>query len=416
MPFELDESLYILTGKMIINGRLSPLDVDYKNPFTWVFGSPLVPILYGIFYTIGGYYFVRILSFLFVFSSLILIYKLTNKIFDKKSAKVTLILAGISVTTVYLASDAILDSIAIFFFILAIYQIYGRNFFLSGISLSLSILCKFFVIVPAIFLIFYLIKKRVKVFPFLIGPFIILSLFSLLYYNILLKLFEFYQTQPNLISEVINLIVLSMFFIYLLPISFFIVILNFKEKFIKKHFILFIPFLVVIVFHILTFNFMSLHHHMAYGLIPLSILAGKILLKYKKMALLLLVIIVLNLSMLIDVILTVPSYTPIINNIRNMQGTILSYNPNLIHLIKGTDLKDNYVHNFFYFDYDNDGKSSKEDYREAMIERYFNYIIIPSDFTWTIKVKEIAPMIMYYYCTNSSYKGFQNRAIIFTPC
>jgi len=60
--------------------------------------------------------------------TLVLTYKLTVKIFDRKSAKIALVLAGISNTTVLLVSNALLDSVGIFFFILAIYLVYEKNF------------------------------------------------------------------------------------------------------------------------------------------------------------------------------------------------------------------------------------------------------------------------------------------------
>lgn len=416
MPFELDESSFILTGKMIINGRLNPLELNHKNPFTYQFGSSLVPIIYGAFYLVGGYYSVRILSCLFIFLSLIVIYKLTNKIFDKKSAKIALLLAGISNTTVLLVSDALLDSVGIFFFVLAIYLIYEKKFFLTGMSLGLSVLCKFFVAVPATFLVLYLLKRREKVLPILIGLIIILLPFSIIYYKILLELFDYFKSQPYVMELGTNIIFLIVTFSYALPIPFFIVFLNYKRDFIRKHYVLIIPFLVVAIFHILTLNFMSLNHHMAYGLIPISILAGRALLKNKKISFILLIIILLNLYVIMGRIFIIPSYTPIIDDIKNLRGKILAENPNIIHLIKGTDLNDDYVYNFIYFDFDNDGKSSKEEYEEAMSKGYFDYVIIPTDLSWSFRGKDVQLLVKNYYCRNYTTISFQNQAVIYSRC
>jgi hypothetical protein len=40
MPFELDESLHILTGEMILKERLNPLMISYNNLFIWMFEPP----------------------------------------------------------------------------------------------------------------------------------------------------------------------------------------------------------------------------------------------------------------------------------------------------------------------------------------------------------------------------------------
>ena len=192
--------------------------------------------------------------------------------------------------------------------------------------------------------------------------------------------------------------------------------MNRKRNFIRKHYILIIPFLVVAIFHILTLNFMTLNHHMAYGLIPISILAGRSLLKNKKLSLVLLSIIILNLYVVIGRVLITPSYTHIIDDIKNMQGKILAENPNIIHLIKGTDLNDEYIYNFIYFDFDNDGKSSKQDYEDAMRREYFDYVIVSSDLFWSFRGKDVQLLVKDYYCTDHATSSLQNQAVVYTRC
>lgn len=240
--------------------------------------------------------------------------------------------------------------------------------------------------------------------------------FFIVYFKVLLGLLEYFVSLQRSFIGTGNMIHLALSFITTLPIPSVIILLNHKRRFVKNHLILVIPYLVVAFFQILTLNFMSLHHHTAYGLIPVSIIAGKILSKYRKIFFILLIISVLNLWMMVGKILIMPSYSQIINDIKNMHGKILAENPNIIHLIRGTDLNDEYVYNFFYFDYNNDGKSTEEDYKDAMSESYFDYIIIPSDLTWSFAIKDKESIIKEYYCTSSSFYGFQNRAIIFTRC
>ena len=118
-PYEDDESLYILSGKAIIEGKLNPFKIyyygHYGNPFQQIIGSPLAPIIYGFGYMIGGIFLSRFFAMIFIILSLIIVYKLTIKIGGKPI--ISLIFAGISASSILLASDSLLDSASIFFFI-----------------------------------------------------------------------------------------------------------------------------------------------------------------------------------------------------------------------------------------------------------------------------------------------------------
>lgn len=59
-PYEDDEAAYIRAGQAVINGELNPFKYvrlqQFSNPFQYMLGSPIVPIIYGFMYQMGGLY------------------------------------------------------------------------------------------------------------------------------------------------------------------------------------------------------------------------------------------------------------------------------------------------------------------------------------------------------------------------
>src|SRR2546428_2817066 len=82
--YELDESLYILTGKLIVLGDLPTFSPDL---FVYVFTSPLVPTIYGLLYLVGGFFLSRFISLSSVMVTMFLVYLLAKDL-DPKSANV----------------------------------------------------------------------------------------------------------------------------------------------------------------------------------------------------------------------------------------------------------------------------------------------------------------------------------------
>ena len=422
-PYELDESLYMLIGKMILQQRMNPFSLSYlspyySNPFSYIFGSPLVPIIYGFFYLIGGFMLVRIVSLIFIISTLILTYDLTKTIFNKKIAAISLILAGVSNTTILLATNSLLDSVGVFFFILALYFVYKKKLFYSGLSFGLSILSKFIVILPIIAIVAYLYKKRFKLRSLLIGLFILVVPFFVYDFDILMALYNFFISAhiPSDLST--SLTLLTHRFLGTIPLPFLLYLIDRKKSFIKNTYLLIIPFLSVLVFHVVSLNYISISHTMPYGLIPLSILSGKTIANMKKKTqfFILFVVVILNLIVAIGYIFTMPSHSSIVNDIRKLDGKILTDNPYGIHLIKDTDLRDDYVYNFFYFDFNRDGKSTKEDYEELIKNNFFDYIIIPSQFTIESEYSEIWELAPKYYCTYKTSSDPRLGMTIYRKC
>ena len=422
-PFELDESLYMLTGKMILQQKLDPFSSDYlsphySNPFNYIFGSPLVPIIYGLFYLIGGFTLVRIVSLIFIFSTLILTYDLTKKVFNKKIATISLIVAGISNTTMLLATNSLLDSVGVFFFFLALYFVYKKKLFYSGLSFGLSVLCKFLVALPVLAIIVYLFKKRFKIQNLLIGLLILLVPFFVYDFDILMELYNFFILRHIPSDFPTSLVLLTSRFLATIPLPFLLYLMDRKKSFIKNNYLLIIPFLSILFFHVVTLNYISIFHTFSYGLIPLSVLSGKAIsnMKKKTQFFILFVFVILNLRVAIGSVFVMSSHSSIADDINKLDGIILADNPYIIHLIKNTDLSDDYVYNFFYFDFDHDGKSAEDDYEKAMKNNFFDYIIIPSQFTIESESSELFKLVPKYYCIFKTSTGSRLGMAIYSKC
>jgi 4-amino-4-deoxy-L-arabinose transferase-like glycosyltransferase len=422
-PFELDESLYILIGKMILNQKLNPFSSDYlspnySNPFNYIFGSPLVSIIYGFFYLLGGLILSRIVSLIFVFSTLIVTYKLTEMLFDKKTAIISLIIAGFSNTTILIATNSLLDSVGVFFFLLALYLLYKKKPFYSGLSFGLAILSKFIVVLPVLVLIPYLYKKGFKLQRILIGLAILIVPFIVYDFDVLISLYSFFTSKhisPDLST---NLMLLINRFIHIVPLPFLLYLLDMKKKFIKNNYLLIIPFLSILLFHFLTLNYISIYHTMTYGMIPLSVLSGKTIVNMGKKIqfFILFLFVILNVKLIIDSVYAMPYYDTIVDDIPELDGIILADNPYIVHLIRDTDLTDDYVYNFFYFDFNHDWKSTKEDYEEAMKNNFFDYIIIPSKTTIESEYSELFEYVPKFYCVYKRPTDQRLSMAIYSKC
>ena len=157
---------------------------------------------------------------------------------------------------------------------------------------------------------------------------------------------------------------------------------------------------------------------MAYGLIPLSVLSGKTIsnMKKKTQYIILFLFVILNVRLIIDSIHVMPSYDSIVDDVTELDGIILADNPYIIHLIRNTDLTDDYVYNFFYFDFNRDWRSTKEDYEEAMKNNFFDYIIIPSKLTVESEYSEFFEPVPELYCVYKEPTGPRLGMTIYKKC
>jgi len=406
-PYEDDESLYILSGKAIIEGKLDPFKVyyygHYANPFHEIIGSPLAPIIYGFGYTLGGIFLSRLFAMIFIILSLIIVYKLTYKIGG--NTIISLIFAGISSSTILLASDAILDSASIFFFMLSLFFINKKKDFSAGISSALSIISKFFVLAPLFFVLIYLFLKKKIGRKFLIGMVLILLPFIILYKDLIPVLIDFLISSKiktvgldNAKNLLINLAIY-------LPLTSIICFVNIKSSIVKKYFIFIIPSIVVISFHILTTNYTSLYRQIPFAEIPASILVGSIFAKSNKKILSFIIFFsILSLYVASSSVLNYPSYNAI--KINDVDGKILALNPFSFILSKNWDVyaTGEKVYSYYYFEYEYnsttlDHKSDMNDYEIALRDGFFDYALIssysPPEYS---RYTQIENLVRKYYC------------------
>ena len=409
-PYEDDESLHILSGKAIIEGKLNPFKIyyydHYGNPFQQIIGSPLAPIIYAFGYMIGGIVLSRFFAMVFIILSLILVYKLTIKIGGNPI--ISLIFAGISASTILLASDSLLDSVSVFFFILSLFLINKKMDLFAGISSSLAIISKFFAFAPIFFVVVYLlIKKRIR-WKFLFGMVIVLLPFVILYKELIPTILNYLFVNKIKTVGYENVKTLLIYLIGYLPLVSIICFVNIKSPIVKKYLIFFIPSIVVLSFHILTTNYLSLYRQLPFAEIPASILVGRILIKLNKKILLPIIIffLILNLNTASIGVWNYPSYNSIENKLGDINGKILALNPHAFTLSKGWDVyaTAEKVFSYYYFEYEYnsttlDRKSDMNDYETALKDNFFDYALIssysPPEFPRYVQIENL---VRKYYC------------------
>jgi hypothetical protein len=409
-PYEDDESLYILSGKAILESKLNPFKIyyygQYENPFQQIIGSPLAPIIYGFGYLIGGILLSRFFAMIFIVLSLIIVYKLTSEIGGKPI--ISLIFAGISASTILLASDSLLDSVSVFFFILSLFLINKKMDFFAGVSSSLAIISKFFVLAPVFFIVVYLlIKKKIR-WKFLLGMIIILLPFVILYKDLIPILLNYLFLSKIKIVGYENVKNLLIYLTQYLPLASIICFISIKNPVIKKYFIFFIPSIIVIAFHLLTANYLSLYRQLPFAEISASVLVGKILIKFDKKILfpIIVFLLILNLQTASVSVWNYPSYNSIENELSNINGKILALNPHAFILSKGWDVYSTAekVFSYYYFEYEYnlttfDHKSDMNDYEMALKDNFFDYALISSysspEFPRYVQIENL---VRKYYC------------------
>ena len=409
-PYEDDESLYILSGKAVLEGKLDPFKVyyygHYGNPFQQIIGSPLAPIMYGFGYVLGGILLSRFFAMIFIVLSLILVYKLTSKI--DGNPIISLIFAGISASTVLLASDSLLDSASIFFFMSFLFLIDKKTDLFAGVSSSLAILSKFFAFAPIFFVVVYLLVKKKIGWKFLFGMVIVLLPSVFLYKELMPVILDYLFVNK---IETIGFENIKNLLIYLtgyLPLASIICFVSIKNPVVKKYLIFLIPSVVVISFHILTTNYLSLYRQLPFAEIPASILVGSILVKLDKKILLPIIafFVILNLYTASAAVWNYPSYNSIENKLSDIDGKMLALNPHAFILSKGWDVyaTAEKVYSYYYYEYEYnsttlDRKSDMNDYEIALKDGFFDYALIssysPSEFPRYVQIENL---IRKYYC------------------
>ncbi|MFH1331820.1 MAG: hypothetical protein ABIH63_00865 [archaeon] len=403
-PYEDDESQYIRAGTAILNGKLNPFKVvyykHYSNPFQYIMGSPLVPLIWGISYKVGGVIFVRVLATLFVVLSILLVYNLIIKLGGDPI--IPLILIGFSSSTIALASDGLLDSVALFFFISALYLIYTKKMVYAGLLSGLAMTSKFVLVIPIVIIFIYQFFKK-KGFQYLIGILVVVVPFLVLYKELIPILVNFVLITKVEGYSIDKLITFLRIFFLALPITSIIVLSLIKSKKIRDYHIFLIPVISIILFQIFLLDYNSLTRHLPYAEFSAAILLGLILKdkKIKYLWLLLILYLVVSISVAIKEVNDYPSYNLIEDNLDVVNGKILALNLNSFMLIKNMPINSTAenVFSYYYFNYDVTTDSKIEEYEQALKDGYFDYATIssysPNKFS---RYKMIEELVRKYYC------------------
>jgi hypothetical protein len=407
-PLEDDESLYVLTGKAIIDGSLDPFRVlyygHYSNPFHYIMGSPLAPFVYGLSYNVGGILLVRAVSAIFILLSVILVYLLVRR--SGGNLTVSLVLVAFSGSAITLASDGFLDSMALFFLMASLYFAHGKKMFYAGVFSGLAIITKFVLVVPVAAVFIYQLLRRVQRdwLGYLAGTLAITAPFLVLYRDLVPVLINFIMVTKVGAVGAEKALTFAMVLAMSLPAASAIALYFVRSKKIAPYRLFLVPMLSVLAFQIVFLDYNSFVRHLPYAEFPAAVVVGIVLAGRKngmRTFLLLGVFAVLNISFAAAEVVNYPSYNLISENIKQVDGKVLALNLNSFMLAKGMPLNStaDKVYSYYYFSYDNIVDSKIEEYENALKDGYFDYVTIASFSSAKYpRYDMIEALVREYYC------------------
>lgn len=402
-PYEQDESHYILSGKAIINGGLNPLKPIYyghfSNPFGYIVGSPLVPLVYGAAYIAGGMVLTRLLAMISVLLSLYFLYLLIRR--NDGNPTFPLILVGFSSCTILIATDAFLDSFALLFLVISLWLLETKRYAKAGFVAGIAMISKFILFMPFSLVLIYLIVKR-NWKRFLFGMLVILLPFVIAYSEMMPIIIDFIFgsriIEGGLGKEPMFL---SLFFACA-PVATVLGISTLKSKRIRIKVHLWLPFVAMLIFHIITLETNSLFRHIPYIEFTAAILVG---IKFRgikpKYYLLVAIYILLSLATAFSYASNYPSYNGIENQLGNINGNILALNLHAYTLIRDLPINStgSGLYSYYYLSYDNETGSSMNDYEAAIKDGFFDYALISSHSPESFpRYVQIENLVREYYC------------------
>lgn len=392
----LDEAIYIVLGKKILDGQLA----EVAESISWVGGLPFFyPLLSAIFYNLGGILGSRALNVLLGTAAVYLIFQFTKRLKllknDNENRLAGLVAAGLLATSaipIAFSRLAIYDilSFAIFLLGLVVLQkaaVIGKNwlFGASALVFFLAFLAKYFVLIYlpflAIWTFYYFLKK--KVFGGLFFYFLLPLGFLLLFYGgsnfASLKEFFLGQTSKGIAAmEILENFFNYTAFAYLLSLGGLIMLARRGKEIIFLLLASIWPLLV----HMTFGEGLSVHQHSFLTLVFILPIAGaflaKIIEKFRWIAVTLVgTVIAVNLWISVPKVQALESFWPNTTRATELMAArgsfgqrILSESGDVITLAvydKGSE-----VFGPFVFSYKN--KEGVEAYQEAILDGYFNFI------------------------------------------
>lgn len=398
-PYEDDESAYILTGISIVKGELHPFK-SFHSPLSTMMGSPLVPILYGIAYIIGGILLTRVVSLFSVMVSIYLVHKIIK---NQEPKHMYLLLIGLSSSTILIASTSYLDSIALLFLVLSIYFINDNKYLLAGIFSGLAAISKFILLLPIFVIIIYMGVFR-KRWNYLHGSLIIIIPFLFFYREIVPVLIDFIYDEKIRAISYSGVGIPSYKFYKYYPVMLTSALFFFVKRKIKKHIVILAAILSIIFYHVISLDFISWGRHLPYIEFLSTILIGLNIKKIRVNKILVFFIIVyfyLSLSSAFADIYNYPSYRNIKSHLFQVDGKVLAVNPYSYALTMQIPLKSigKNITSYHYFEYGNTSISSLEGYQKAIEDEFFDYAIVssysPPEY---YRYQQIENHVRKYYC------------------
>ncbi len=424
-PLEDDESLYVLTGRAMLDGALDPFRVlyygHYSNPFHYIMGSPLAPLIYGASYNAGGILLVRMVSALFVVLSLALVYLLIRRL--KGNAVVPLALIAFSGAAITLASDGFLDSVALFFLMASIYFGQGKKMLYSGVFSGLAMTTKFILVIPVAVMLLYHVSQR-KWSRYLAGCLAVSVPFLMLYRNLIPVLINFlFVTKVNATSSGSAWTFINVFAMTIPACSIIAAYFAYSGKSYRKiapYALFLLPAFSVLAYQIIFLDYNSLVRHLPYAEFSAAVFVGASLTKKTgpRAFLLLAVFAGANMWIAYSEVNNYPSYNMIVDHLGDVGGKVLALNLNSYMLIKGMPLDStaSEVYSYYYFSYDNVVDSKIEEYEAALKDGYFSYALIASyPSSKYPRYVMIEDLVRKYYCSEFE-SGRPNGIDVYGRC
>ena len=156
MGIQWDEITHLNGGSLLLRG-------EYQEYFaSYAFYPPIFDLITASLFGIIGIsvFTARLVSVIFAVLSLIIVFKISNKMYGQKTALFSAILFGVMPGFVWLSRVAMIETMLVFFFTTSMYFFYNwmsvhknKDLILSGIMLGVGFLVKYQMIIAGLIML-----------------------------------------------------------------------------------------------------------------------------------------------------------------------------------------------------------------------------------------------------------------------
>ncbi len=299
----LDEAIYTTVGEDVRAG------VFDQGASSWMFGSYLYPVLASSVEQIGGVTGLRVLSVVLITGAAIFVYMGTRRLFDNETALWTLLLFGLSGTSISLGQQAVLDALGVpllalslYCIILAFHSEHRQRLYLTlaGFTFTLSVLAKYIALLtlPALVLLIIILHlyqgrsilsliTRLPWLSFFVPIMLVLGIYGAFYFNDLQAVMSGQFASQSTNRSVILVKIFQDIGLPILLATLGMMLLGWSvvQRFYRQHpglLMLLLPMLVFLMmavlilplYHVVAGNERSLWKHNTYTLVMIAPLAG----------------------------------------------------------------------------------------------------------------------------------------------